>query len=536
MKLKSLLLGLTAAALTSAAAHAQTVIYVTGSTAYRAPAVAAILNYLNSNTSGNVVNGAFAVSSPVSPSTASDLFGSSNGIYENSSGSIVVETNFTGSAAGLVDIVIGNTQKFLATTGFSLSPINITGIVGPGGTQTYGTEVAKSFITNSQVPNLSFSDTFYTTVAASINNANIENTITDPNGNIVTAKQLNQQILAGRLKNAGSASAAGAQDAVGIVPFAWFLGNSSSSTKSGITNVTQQAAASLITGATPVQLFTGSTAVSGNVYLIGRNEDSGTRVEAFAEAQKGFVANPKQYELTFSSGGTNNSGNITFSNGSDNGSGSPRTTSEVFGTSTLQTGGVDKTTPTAIDAVVSGAVQFEDDAALYTQPNIAWDLTGHSGYAGGGDVANVLLSDNANPGSVSGLTGNAFFMGYLGFADGYGLLSPKNYASNAVECSYNGVAASVANIQNGSYTLWGFEHMYYIQSGSTPNVVTSGSTTQTVINGIADLIFGTYADTTSAGTQNPDGLTGTPNIPPAGILYSTSLVTRTQEGQPVKLK
>jgi hypothetical protein len=545
MKLKSLLLGLSAAALMGASAHAATTIYVTGSTAYRAPAIAAIINFLNNNTNGNVVKAAIKTNDTTA--TAADLFGASTGLYENSDASIIIETSFNGSAAGLVDLVTANTEKYIDPTQVTPTQLTITGLAGPNGgtgTQAYGAPYS-SPATVLQTPLVSFSDTFYNSVAATVNNAIIHTGgITDANGTITKGPQFTAQINAGHLGHAGTSALAGAQDAVGIVPFAWYLGNSSNTTlqplfQAAITNITQNTAASLIAGPTPIKLFSGSTSLTGNVFLVGRNEDSGTRVEAFAEAQKGFAPFPIQWELDFSSGATNNTGTLTLSADSGNTISEYNSYSPNFTTS-LPTGGV----KSGSDAVVLTAYQFEDDAALYTQSKIAWDTEGHSGYAGGSDVANVLLADNHNADTIASsfdgggdsYTGDAVFVGYLGWADGYNLLNPTGYTSTAKQLNFNGVQPTVANVQNGSYTFWGFEHMYYMASGSTSNVLTGGTTQGTAlydINSIADSIFQTYAATNSVGATDAT-MAEAPTV--AGILYNTVNVTRTQEGQPVKSK
>jgi len=44
-------------------------------------------------------------------------------------------------------------------------------------------------------------------------------------------------------------------------------------------------------------------------------------------------------------------------------------------------------------------------------------------------------------------------IGYLGLAD-YGVIS-----TNSTALAYNGVPFSHANVNNGSYSLWGYEHL-----------------------------------------------------------------------------
>jgi hypothetical protein len=185
-------------------------------------------------------------------------------------------------------------------------------------------------------------------------------------------------------------------------------------------------------------------------------------------------------------------------------------------------------------ATVTGLAEFEGasfQSPLYTQYYVNWNTAGHSGYAGGGDVANVLLAANTPATTAGNVTpaqsgGNAYLVGYLGWADGYSLLSATNPGT---QLFYNGVKPSVANIANGLYTFWAYEHMYYLTTGYNggTNAIVAGST-QTVADGIADLIYNQYACT------NGNGVTAGATIsdedalspPPAGILNGTGILVK----------
>jgi hypothetical protein len=503
MKLKNLILGVAAAALMGGSAHATVTLYVVGSTAYRPAATAAILAYLYANTTGGVVN---ASTNATSGSTA-NILKASRAIYENSNASIIVETNWTGSAAGLVDLVTAN-----ATGDFFLDPsmttptqLVIPGLTGASNaTAEYGTLNASALKTF--VPNLTFSDSFNTSVASAVSTATLSASV----GGASNAAQLAALVQGSNVSPAGDSNGPDGTDAVGIIPFAWYAGNSSV-TNAALTNVTQETAAALIAGPTPLSLFTGNSADSGsNVFLIGRNEDSGTRIAAFAEAQQGFGGAPDQFELAFSN--SQQTGTLTLASGN----------------TTIPTGGASASGQATV--IASGSKDFEKDAYLYTETKITWDLTGHSGYAGGGDVANVLLA--LNPGNLT-IDGDpkALFIGYLGWADGYGLTNPSAGTSNGYPLAYNGVTAGVPAIQNGSYTYWGYEHCYYLTSGS--NAIGSN---QSVADGIADDVFNTYGT-----TFTPSQMAAITNLsaasltapPPAGILFNSVNVQRSQEGAPV---
>ena len=355
-------------------------------------------------------------------------------------------------------------------------------------------------------PNLAFSDSFKGSVAASLTTAHALYNGGFPTSGLTTLSALITAVNS-QPTNAGSGALAGHQDAVGVIPFAWYAGNTTTPGSSGVTNMTQQAAAALLYGGTtgggiPLSYLTGNASDATNyAFLVGRNEDSGTRVGAFAEAQQGFAPGVKQWELTFS--GTSTTGSLTTNSGNN--------------TTGLNTGG--------IAATVSGATLFPSTVRLYTEPNVGWNTTGHSGYAAGGDVANVLLAVNNSPSTLN-LNGTGsesdYFFGYLGFADGYGLTNPNISTNNsALELNYNGVTPSVAAIENGNYTFWGYEHIYYL-TGTQANTIGANKTDA---DNIADSIFQTYADTNTNGTQFE---VQTP--PSAGILYSDMKVNRAQEG------
>ncbi len=86
---------------------------------------------------------------------------------------------------------------------------------------------------------------------------------------------------------------------VGVVQFRWVTNEGSP-----ITNITPQQARVLYeSGKLPLSFFTGNSAdASKNVYAMGRDPDSGTRVTAFAETGLGTNPTVIQYKATVSSG------------------------------------------------------------------------------------------------------------------------------------------------------------------------------------------------------------------------------------------
>jgi hypothetical protein len=254
-------------------------------------------------------------------------------------------------------------------------------------------------------------------------------------------------------------------------------------------------------------LLTGNaTDASKYILLVGRNEDSGTRIAGLAEPQYGFGQPPIQYAYTFS----NNQNTQTDGR---------------------QTGGITTAgTPAAETAVatLTGGDEWPASAPVNTEPSLNWQTSGHSGYIAGGDVANVLLT--LNPTTASSLTigsftptvtpTNYYLVGYLGVADGYSITNPSATGVTAgVALSYNGVPYSVGAVENGAYTFWSYEHLYYQGiHGGTP----LAGEQLTIANAIAQQIFTTDADINSSGAH------GAGNA--AGIFYSAMKVNRSVEG------
>ena len=88
---------------------------------------------------------------------------------------------------------------------------------------------------------------------------------------------------------------------VGVVPFVWAKGSSNDSTVSAslanVKNMTPlQAKALLGSGVLPLSMLTGNSSDSTiDVLAVGRDQDSGTRLDAFAESGFGIFSLPIQY-------------------------------------------------------------------------------------------------------------------------------------------------------------------------------------------------------------------------------------------------
>lgn len=480
---KILLSGLVAVSL-AASASATTIVHVVGSTAYRAPFTKAVFDYLTANdTGGAPPSYGFWGNSNVYKASGAIISGTISGIQ------VVVETYWTGSIAGTVDLVSANPiSNFLNLSTYN-SQLTTSG--------TYLGSSISSLTTDpsNPPPDVAMSDSYYKSVAAVIATANV-------NGG--SGATLASEISGAAIHNAGTTTTghAGKIGTVGVIPFQWAIGNlGSSGVVLSATNMTQQAAKQLIEGGNIdlSEITPNPSDVTNFVLLVGRNEDSGTRLDTIAESQSGIPSSsgPLQALLTFNNNNTTTSAYPLPPDG-------------------VQTGG----TGSSIATVAA----WPENDYLNTEPTISWSAPGHSGYVSGGDVANVLLAQNPGAGnftiSTSGTsaiaptsgyytagTSQVLLAGYVGVADLSSALS-GNAGGNAIALEYNGVPYSAANVENGTYTLWGYEHMYYTTATGT----TAGSLLA-VINGIADEIFGTDADINSSGVHAAANQ--------AGILYGT---------------
>jgi len=392
----------------------------------------------------------------------------------------------------------------------------------------------------------------------------------------------------------------------------WALGNLSNTDPisgpagpaTGFTNISQQTASFLThNGFAPFTMFskaaTDTFSAGDFVYLIGRNEDSGTRIDGMAEPQPltGFAINPKQWLPTFS--GTNNTQDIPqpVLAGTKNIGGTSSSTTSVatwtgttttvtltkpnssilIGAAVTGTGIASNTTVSDINGstltlsqntttsesgvtltiafagcLIQNIATWPSNDTLNTETTVTWNLAGHSGYPAGGDVESVLstpVDENTtfnNDGAVAPgeNTGNAFFIGYLGVSDAEGTNGAAKSGLGGI-LTYNGVAESTQTIDNGSYSFWSYEHMYYLTSGTG---ALSGSKSDGplasqlgFVTNLANGVAGTYAPYDSSGVIG-DGL-GSDNKDGAGVLLeaaSTAATTsgnvfRTVEGGPYNL-
>lgn len=284
------------------AASAQTIVRLTGSTAFRAAAYKAIEDSLAAGYTygyvGTTLNKAGVA-----------IF---KGNLKTGGNSVIFKASFSGSVGGIATLVN-----------------NLT--VGPGGTSfggggwlvngsptsTTGVEITSPSFDTAVTADVTMSDTFQASTR-----------FTSP------------KLTGGRI--------------VGIVPFV-FTKNAGFPTTA--LNITSTQVQTLLNGNLILSALTGNPADTAKILAVGRDEDSGTRLQAFADSGFGINSSPKQFEL-------------------------------------LPVGGSPFSSSTPYPA------QTVDGIA---------EPVGHSGYASGGTVATVL--------NTATTFTNPRFVGYLGLND-----------------------------------------------------------------------------------------------------------------------
>jgi hypothetical protein len=435
-----------------------TIFRITGSTAYRG----AVVNTIHNLAWGGTLTYAYAGSAATSGFNDSS---SNAAIYVGTiSGTTVeIETYWTGSEAGVQSVSQINGSSAGITLNFVKNPPT-TGYTGNGATTATLTSGGTSGIDDPtgttsggqydpEVPDACMADTYQST---SIFHGNSTDGHTYEN-----------------LTGADSASLTAG--IVGVVPFVWVASHASAA--AGLTNMTDTQIKHLYSaGYVGLAYWTGNSGDETTYVLaMGRNPDSGTRLTAFADSGFGTTSTPNQFEPL--SG--NDSGSLISATGSTIGSVVPWPPDNVNG------------------------VSF---------PNY-----GQSGFNSGGKLAGALGSNATNAEIYiydsgyqdSGVAG-AILVGYLSTGDAataIGTASPYN----AYALSYNGVTlntSSYAQLLEGEYTFWSYEHMYY-RTGTNP--IASGP--QGIADTLAGLLNSTYATVKSSAMhaqRNADGGAVTP--------------------------
>ena len=235
MKTNKLILGASLVLALSSVANGQTVINITGATAFRAAANNSIISLLGG---AGVTKYAFTGTQGIGGTNRAIFKGTVAGI-----GAVTVRASWSGSTQGIADVASATPVQVLEDDELLLP------------TTTAGSNVTGPFEAVNQVAQFAFSD----------------------------VSQASSTTL--------SPSLTGAE--VGVVPFA-FVANSGA--PAAMTNVTDQIVASLYANAAvPMRLFTGNPADNSQVYASGRNDGSGSRALVLAETRYGVFSTVQQF-------------------------------------------------------------------------------------------------------------------------------------------------------------------------------------------------------------------------------------------------
>jgi len=244
---------------------------------------------------------------------------------------------------------------------------------------------------------------------------------------------------------------------VGVVPFFWVMGCSKDSavqtSLSSVTNITSLQIKLLLSSGAPLSVLSGNPAdATVTLYPVGRDEDSGTRLDAFAESGFGVFGSPVQY-IAGVGGAISN--NIPSS----------------------------VTVPTTPTSTITGIMPYPANSVNgFSFP------VGHSGYKSGGTLANVIFQP-VDASARDQFGGKFALISYLGAGDAQTAIGS---GSTAFILNYNGVSgqlsatndpipASATNITDGAYTFWSYEHLDYLPTLSGPAKTVANQLVQTII-------------------------------------------------------
>jgi hypothetical protein len=358
MKTKALLAASALSLALAPATQADVTINITGSTAFRSVTMQAIVNTLGS------AEGAWeGTGTALGSSNKASFKGTISGI----SGIVTVNTNWNGSVEGMTIVGAGN-----ATSGWIDSA---TATFAPANNGTFGNRYAVGAAPKtSLVPTVACSDVYQasTTVTASL------------------------------------------EDVIGgVIPFKYVASESAPVTLNNMSDQLHEALWAI--GVQPLSLFTGDAADTRQVYAVGRDAGSGTRVTRLAETRYGITKPVTQWRVTTASG-----------------------VASVF-----------RLWPSQVEEPTPPSGSFNDATLL-----------GNGGYTSGSSIATILgctstsveLRDGANGLLASGQSVVA--VGHLGLND-----ASVAITAGAKELTYNGAVYSQDNVRNGKYTAWGYLHV-----------------------------------------------------------------------------
>jgi hypothetical protein len=460
-----------------ASALTGTVVNVVGSTAFRTAVINAEIAQV-SHTGPNLPGGVAESASIGATDPHGQGISLIHGYLSDNTTEVVYRNHWTGSAAGCYDLSAGNFVSQLPLTTVPTAA---------------GVNLATGSDTDvTSAPNAAFSDVQSADAAAALSTG-------------INGGNFSGPITAAALVDAGTA--AGHASGVAAATFKWVLGNSAIAPANWSAqgfNLTQQQAATLVaSGIINLATITANAADNTTyVALVGRNEDSGSRIDYQAESLGGgtlnnagaFGAPTTQFMLK--------QNGVAYPTGPSNTTGSYPTIAAV--------GGADGITGFKLWPRLQ-ATPANTGWTVSTIPALTWKTIGHSGYNGGGDVKAILSTQNPVTLSghfvdgFSGLPAGAtavYFVSMLGSSDAGGVTG-----GNILK--YNGITYSDNAAEEGQYTLYTFEHCYVLPA--------LAGTQLTIANGLADTLLGfNTAQIGAAGLDLSSFVNGLNRAPGAG--------------------
>jgi hypothetical protein len=352
--------GVVAAALAGQASAATITINITGATSFRSAVNAALLAQFTGKTGFG-----YRYVGTDFPGASQAVF---TGVLVAAGDTYVVRTSFSGSGSGMAAIQAGTNQSFIPAAAATAT----TDAAAQGYASTFDSVPAK----------FAFSDVYPGTAGVSATGLVEANS-----GNPV---------------------------AVGGFKFMTNFGGPA-------LNITSQNFRAFANNPGLSQDFFDGSGNSTPVYLIGRDNGSGTRLTVLAETGYGV-------------------GNAI---------------SQKYGSSITGAVTTNNYAITGLADVPAGTGNFTSATARVNRATAA----GNGGYNSGGDVVKTLAADYSNV-TVTGAqatTGTVIALGYAGTADA---ATAANYGRAPVECKYNGATYSDTAVYSGVYTLWCYEHFY----------------------------------------------------------------------------
>jgi hypothetical protein len=443
MKIKTLLGSAVAVLAIGSAAQAQTVIEITGATAFRTAAVNAINNAFN--TGGDFTYGfANTTSAGNNVSFTSSSMQIWKGTFPGIQGTTIVRTSWNGSVEGVRAVAVPNNTN----NPLYLKESILTGNLTSGG----GTAATARFHSDSGGSGAVANAANYEQAASDLSFSDVAQSMTPVSGLTLSGGP------------------------VGVVVFTMIASKSWSDDKKVVgdyanrmpTSVTSQQFRTMARlGYAPMSFFTGNASDATRVYLSGRNDGSGTRTSYLSETGVGASTPIIQYVAHDRS--------------------------------------VSGSIPSILKVPAGGGFNAQN-LARPSYASTVWglDIDGNGGHVSGGDLVNDLSKATSNTevwefvdldesgtytadeDAVARAADKLYLITWITYSDarsarGSALASDRT----AQVLGYNGViladlagdnpptnisAADRALVTNGSYTAWNFQQLYY-------NNATSGAST-----------------------------------------------------------